>query len=476
VSEPGSEVNDFRVSKALTLPIDFALEVLAVLAKRGAGKTYDAAVVAEEMLKARIPIVVVDGMGVWWGLRVAVKYEGDKQTPLTDTPGLPVVVFGGEHADLPLIPEKAGLIARSIVESGISAVIDISQLSKTKSRRIVGDFLYELYRINKNYGTRHVFVEESDQWAPQKAPGDVAYSLGAVDEIVRRGGNFNIGCTLITQRSAVLNKDVLTQADCLIVLRTLAPQDKKAIQAWVEEMTDQRSRELAKWYDSLKELRDGEAWVWHPDKPVIFKRVLFRRRETLHATREFLRSVEGRHVKVMPVEEYVEKFKSVFEPKPKVVTQPPKPIVAQKPYQGPERRDSPLTPDAKPRPIPQPEPISNGPVKEMMQVPETLPSLVTRPAQPNLQASSEEPVTALGKVCVVLKNNTDRAGNRLWTSRQIREAVEVHQWPTEGVDEAIAQLIRWEILTPVQKGSVLSYRFNTGRVQLLPQTQTLEVP
>jgi hypothetical protein len=56
-------MNDFKVSKALTLPNDFALEVLAVLAKRGAGKTYDAAVVAEEMLKAGIPIVVVDGMG-----------------------------------------------------------------------------------------------------------------------------------------------------------------------------------------------------------------------------------------------------------------------------------------------------------------------------------------------------------------------------------------------------------------------------
>jgi hypothetical protein len=56
-------VTDFKVSKGLALPSDFALEVLAVLAKRGAGKTYDAAVVAEEMLKAGIPIVVIDGMG-----------------------------------------------------------------------------------------------------------------------------------------------------------------------------------------------------------------------------------------------------------------------------------------------------------------------------------------------------------------------------------------------------------------------------
>jgi DNA helicase HerA-like ATPase len=234
----------FRLAKDLALPPEAATWVNAFLAKRNAGKTYDAAVLAEELIKAGIPIVVIDGMGVWWGLRVAVRYEGDKQIPIPDKPGMPVVVFGGDHADLPLVPEKAALIARSIVESGISAIIDISQLSKNKSRRIVGDFLYELYRINKNYGIRHVMVEESDQWAPQKALGDVAYSLGAVDEVVRRGGNFNLGCTLITQRSAVLNKDVLTQADCLVVLRTLAPQDKKAIQAWVEEMTDEDRRKL----------------------------------------------------------------------------------------------------------------------------------------------------------------------------------------------------------------------------------------
>lgn len=449
-------MSDFKISKNLSLALEFALKVIAILAKRGAGKTYDAAVLAEEMLKAKIPILVIDGMGVWWGLRVAVKYDGDKQIPDAEKAGLPVVVFGGEHADLPLLPEKAPQIARSIIESGISAVIDIHQLSKTKARRVVGDILYEVYRINERYGTRHVFVEEADQWAPQKAPGDVAYSLGAVDEIVRRGGNFNIGVTLITQRSAVLNKDVLTQADCLIVLRTLAPQDKKAILAWVEEATDKLRKQVNKWFDSLKKLKNGEAWVWHPEEPEIFERVMFRRRETLHATREFLRSPQARQVKMMSVEEYKEKFKAVFEPKPKVVPKP-----------EPVRLAIPI-------PVTQPEAIPNNQPK-ILQVPQVLPNLTSRTSQPNLQVSTEEPVSPLGKVCVVLKNNTDRAGNRLWTPKGIKEALEAHAWPNDGVDEAISALVQWEILTPVQKGTVLSYRFNTARVQLLPQTPTLEV-
>ena len=48
------------------------------------------------------------------------------------------------------------------------------------------------------------------------------------EDIVRRGGQRGIGCTLVTQRSAVLNKNVLTQAQMLVVLRTIAPQDLAA--------------------------------------------------------------------------------------------------------------------------------------------------------------------------------------------------------------------------------------------------------
>jgi hypothetical protein len=292
-----------RVSDALSLPGEAATWVISYLAKRGAGKTYDAAVQAEEMQKAGIPIVVIDGMGIWWGLRVSA--DGMHA-------GLPIVVFGGEHADLPLIPEKAGEMAKAIVESNISCVLDLGAFAKHTARKIVSAFLNELYRLNRV--ERHVFIEESDLWAPQRPIGpEEALCLSAVDNFVRRGGNHNLGCTLITQRSAVLNKDILTQSDCLVVLRTLAPQDKKAIQAWVEEQTDEDKTELNKWYDTLKELENGEAWVWHPEKPAIFQKVRYRRRETFHATREFIRSPGASKIVLMGVGEFVKRFEKVFE-------------------------------------------------------------------------------------------------------------------------------------------------------------------
>ena len=68
-----------------------------------------------------------------------------------------------------------------------------------------------------------------------------------------------IGVTLVTQRAAVLNKDVLTQAEVLIALHTIAPQDRDAIDAWiwVHGTPEQREELMA----SLPSLPIGTAWV-----------------------------------------------------------------------------------------------------------------------------------------------------------------------------------------------------------------------
>jgi len=290
-----------RISRTLSLPLTAVVWVLAFLAKRGAGKTYCAADLAEEFLKHKIPIVVIDGMGIWWGLRKSADLKGD---------GLPVVVFGGEHADLELVPAKAVEIAHAVVQTNTSIVLDVSELSRAEARKTVAAFLDELWRINR--ADRHVFIEEADLWAPQKPYGiDQTTCLGAMDNFVRRGGNRNLGCTLITQRSAVLNKDVLTQSDCLVVLRTLAPQDKEAIQEWVEQKTDEDKRALKAWYDSLNSLDNGEAWVWHPEADRIFEKVKFRERETFHATREFIKTPQAANIKLMDVGEFVAQFRDL---------------------------------------------------------------------------------------------------------------------------------------------------------------------
>jgi hypothetical protein len=60
-------VPELRISDALALPIEAATETLAILAKKGAGKTYTASVFTEELIGAKVQTVVIDPMSAWWG-------------------------------------------------------------------------------------------------------------------------------------------------------------------------------------------------------------------------------------------------------------------------------------------------------------------------------------------------------------------------------------------------------------------------
>jgi uncharacterized protein len=106
--------------------------------------------------------------------------------------------------------------------------------------------------------------------------------LGAVEELVRRGWARGIGVTLVTQRAAVLSKDVLTQAEVLVALRAIAPQDREAIDAWlrVPGTPEQRDELMA----SLPSLPIGTAWVWSPGWLDVFQRVRIRSKQTFDSS------------------------------------------------------------------------------------------------------------------------------------------------------------------------------------------------
>src|SRR3954453_6593143 len=96
-----------RIAKDLRLDADYVGGgTFALLAKKGAGKTYTGRVMAEEFWKARVPFVVLDPMGAWWGLRSGADGSGD---------GLPIAIFGGERGDAPLERKGGALMADLVV-------------------------------------------------------------------------------------------------------------------------------------------------------------------------------------------------------------------------------------------------------------------------------------------------------------------------------------------------------------------------
>lgn len=90
---------DLSIAPGFDLPLQAVTETFAILAKRGSGKTSTAVVLTEELLGAGQQVIVVDPTGVWWGLR-ANRNGGPG--------GLPIVIIGGDHADLPLTERSTG--------------------------------------------------------------------------------------------------------------------------------------------------------------------------------------------------------------------------------------------------------------------------------------------------------------------------------------------------------------------------------
>ena len=272
---------DLKISSSLSLPSDAVTRTFGILAVRGAGKSNTGAVMAEEMFRARLPFVVIDPVGSWWGLRSSGDGKG---------PGLAVPIFGSKHGDLPLERASGEQVANVIAEKRLSCVLDLSGFdSEADKKAFLLAFARRLY--SRNEDPLHLFLEEADDYIPQRPMRDEAQLLRAWENIVRRGRSRGLGMTLITQRSAALNKMVLTQVETLIVLRTTGPQDQKAIEAWLEY--HQQKREIMA---SLSGLDDGEAWIWSPQWLKLMKRIQVRRRWTFDsgATPANIRSKEGR--------------------------------------------------------------------------------------------------------------------------------------------------------------------------------------
>lgn len=260
-----------KIGRGLQLDPDYVGGgTFALLGKKGAGKSFTTRVLAEEFWDHHVPFALVDPMGANWGLRSSADGTGE---------GIPVPIFGGEHGDAPL-ERTAGAVMADLLVDGLSMILDLSGLGSRAAERQFGlDFFERLYR--KNSTLVHVLLDEADLFAPQKPAAGDQPLLGVTENIVRRGRNKGIAITLISQRPAVVNKDVLTQVDGLWLLRITSPQDREAARTWMDAAGD--ITEVKEVTSSLATLKNGEAWVWIPELGV-FQRVQVRMARTFDSS------------------------------------------------------------------------------------------------------------------------------------------------------------------------------------------------
>lgn len=262
-----------NLTATLSLPPEVVSHTIAILAQKGAGKTYTAMKLAELMLSMSGQMVALDPTGVWWGL----KADGSGS-------GFPILVIGGEHGDIELPATSGEAVADFVVESGQSVVIDLSGFnSNAEQDRFVTDFAERLFRAKaKSRTALHLMLDEADSFAPQKPMPGQLRMLGAIEAIVRRGRSRGLGMTMISQRPAVLNKNVLTQADLLVALRVVGVQDHKALTEWTSlHGTREQQRKMI---DALPSLPTGEAFFWSPSWLQCFERGKVLARQTFDSS------------------------------------------------------------------------------------------------------------------------------------------------------------------------------------------------
>src|SRR6185503_4610598 len=261
-----------KLADDLLLPINGITQTFAFLGRTGSGKTYGASKLAEEMLYNGAQIIVIDPMGVWYGLRL----DADGKKPS----GLDIPVFGGLHGDLPLTPESGALVANILVDRRISAILDVSQMIDAEINRFstaFGDRFFQ--RMKSKPNAVHLFLEECQEFLPQNTMKGEERKLHVFQRIAKQGRNFGIGVSLLSQRPQEINKKALNMTEVMFAFQMTGPHERKAIESWIADKGEDLDI-----VGQLPKFKVGKPHVWSPQWLGISKQISILKKKTYDAS------------------------------------------------------------------------------------------------------------------------------------------------------------------------------------------------
>jgi Helicase HerA, central domain len=229
---------------------------IAVLGITGSGKTNTAAVLIEELLSNDLPLTIVDIEGEYWGLKE--RFE--------------ILVAGrSEHAELEIGPENAGKLAEISLKRGISVILDLSDFTQEESYEFLLEYFKSLWATSSvTRQPYQIVLEEAHEFVPQSTSTPLKQVL---TRIALRGRKRGLGIILISQRSAKVEKDVLTQASLLFLHKVVHPIDLRVYKDLIPLPATQVE-------DMVRRLQPGEAIIIYNHETNI---VQLRLRYTFHA-------------------------------------------------------------------------------------------------------------------------------------------------------------------------------------------------
>jgi Predicted ATPase len=229
---------------------------IAVLGITGSGKTNTAAVLIEELLSNGLPLTIVDIEGEYWGLKERFEI---------------LVVGRSEHAELRVGPEHAEKLAEFSLKRGISIILDLSDFTLEETQAFLLAYFQSLWAtssiIRKPY---QIVIEEAHEFVPQNTNTPLKQALV---RIALRGRKRGLGIILMSQRSAKVEKDMLTQASLLFLHKVVHPIDLKVYKDLIPLPASQVET-------MVRKLQPGEAIMVYNNEAKIIQ---LRLRHTFHA-------------------------------------------------------------------------------------------------------------------------------------------------------------------------------------------------
>jgi hypothetical protein len=242
------------MTNLVPIPIRVFDQHIGLLGKTRSGKSSTARVLVEHLLDNAAPICIVDPKGDWWGIKLARDGKG---------PGYPVVVFGGEHADVPITEHAGAHVAELYATGNRPCLIDLGGWMPGARTRFWIDFASTMFRMSR--GQRWLMVDEVHNFAPKGRTFDVSEgkALHWANRLASEGLGRGINLIVASQRPQKVHNDLLSSLETLLMKRVTLPADRDAIADWINNAADKKTG--AEVLATLAELGREEAWCWSPE-------------------------------------------------------------------------------------------------------------------------------------------------------------------------------------------------------------------
>lgn len=240
--------------KKLPIPEAVFDQHVITLGKTRSGKSSAMRLMGEHLLDEDRPVCIVDPKGDWWGIKASADGK---------SAGYPLVIFGGEHGDVPLNARSGGAVAELVATGNRSALIDLGGWMPGERTQFWIDFASTYFRTHK--GRHWLVIDEVHNFCPKGKIMDpnAGKMLHWSNRLASEGLGKGIAMLAASQRPQKVHNDFLTSCETLIAMRVIHKADRDALKDWVDACGEpEKGREVL---NTVAQNKRGEAWVYSPE-------------------------------------------------------------------------------------------------------------------------------------------------------------------------------------------------------------------